>query len=151
LLVSQALGENDWYDWEDDNRRGVRNQFRWSLQALACEADDQLTLFPDFVDKPYELVSDYDNWSKVARSHFAGLFSDDQLAALASIDIRIDAMSRGGIDFEETLWYEDALDTRPEWEELRSLAKSALACFDWPTEKPPWGRSLYARGGPDRA
>jgi len=148
--VSQALGENDWYDWEDDTRRGARNQFRWSLQALACEPDDQLALFPDFVCKPYELVSDYDHWSNVARSFFAGLFSDDQLTALQAIDVRIDTMSRGGTDFEETLWNEDAMATRSEWEELRSLSKSALASFDWPTEKPPWGRSLYARR-PDSA
>ncbi len=60
-------------------------------------------------------------------------------------------MSRGGADFEETLWYVDALRTRPEWAELRELSKSALACFGWPTEKPPWGRSLYAPGGSGRA
>ncbi len=50
--MSHALGEDNWDDWEDDTRRGVRNQFRWSLQALACDADVQLTLFPDFVCKP---------------------------------------------------------------------------------------------------
>lgn len=145
--MSQALGENDWYDWEDDTRRGARNQFRWSLQALACEPEDQLTLFPNFVCKPDELVADFAHWSKVARSFFAGLFSDDQLIALQAIDRHISAMSRGGTDFEETLWHEDALGSRPEWRALRELSKSALACFDWPMEKPPWGRSLYARGG----
>jgi hypothetical protein len=149
--VSRALGEDDWDEWEDDTRRGVRDQFRWSLQALACNSDDQLTLFPDFTCKPDELVSDYDNWSIGARSHFAGLFSDEQLAALRAIDSRIDAMSRGGIEFTEKLWYDDALGTRPEWEVLRSFSKLALKCFDWPLEKPPWGRSLYARGGPASA
>jgi hypothetical protein len=149
LPVSNALGEEDWDDWEDDARHGARNQFRWSLQALACEADDQLTLFPDFTCKPDELTSDYDNWSKAARSRFAGLFSDDQLAALRAIDSRIDAMSRRGIEFEEELWRDDALGTRPEWEALRALAKLALKSFGWPTEKPPWGRSLYARGDSD--
>jgi hypothetical protein len=145
--VPHALGENDWYDWEDDTRRGVRNQFRWSLQALACDADDQRSLFPNSVDTLYELVSDYDHWSKTAQSYFAGLFSKDQLAALRAIDSRIDAMSRGGREYDKSLWYDDALNSRREWEELRSLSKSALACFDWPLEKPPWGRSLYARGG----
>ena len=144
--MSQALGENDWDDWEDDTRRGVRDQFRWSLQALACDADDQLTLFPDFVCTTCELVSDYANWSSAARSYFAGLFSEDQLSALQAIDSRLDAISLGGAEFKETLWCKEALATRPEWEDLRSLSKSALACFSWPAEKPPWGRSLYARG-----
>ena len=143
--MSQALGEDDWYDWEDEMRQGARNQFRWSLQALACEHDDQVTLFPDFVDKPYELVSDFCHWSRVARSTFAGLFSDDQLRVLQAIDVRIETMSRGGIDFDEKLWNVDSLGKRCEWEELRSLSKAALACFDWPAKKPPWGRSLYAR------
>ena len=144
--MSHALGENDWYDWEDDTHRGARNQFRWSLQALACKREDQIALFPDFVDKPYELVCDYDNWSQVARSSFAGLFSDDQLRALQAIDVRIETMSRGGTDFDEALWNEDALGTRSEWEELRSLSKSALALFEWPIDKPPSGRSMYVRG-----
>lgn len=151
LPVLHALGEDDWDDWEDDTRRGVRDQFRWSLQALACDPDDQLTLFPDFVCRADELVLDYGHWSEVARSRFAGEFSADQLATLKAIDDRIDAMSYGGAEFEEELWYEEALGTRPKWEELRSLAKAALACFGWPAEKPPWGRSFYASGGPGPA
>ncbi len=117
---------------EDDDRRGVRDQFRWSLQALACDAEAQRSLFPDFVCKADELALDYDHWSEVARSFFAGEFSGVQLAALAKIDSRLDAMGRGGAEFEEVLWSEDALGTRPQWEELRSLAKLALACFARP-------------------
>jgi hypothetical protein len=111
LPVSRALGEDDWDDWENDTRRGVREQFRWSLQALACDPDDQLTLFPDFVCKADELVLDYGHWSEVALSRFAGEFSADQLATLKVIDDRIDAMSYGGAQFEEELWYEEAAHT----------------------------------------
>jgi hypothetical protein len=150
LPISKALGEDDWDDWEDENRRGVRNQFRWGLQALACDADVQLTLFPDFVCKPHELASDYGHWSEAARSVFAGQFSTEQLAALGAIDARLDAMSRGGTDFKEEVWAEEALSTKSQWTELRSLAKAALACFGWPAQKPPWGRSIYVSGGPRR-
>jgi hypothetical protein len=144
--VSQALSENDWDDWEDEIRQGVRNQFRWSLQALACSAEDQFALFPNFVSTPYELASDFNHWSKAALSKFAGKFSEDQLAAIRAIDELTTAMSRGGPLFDEALWDDEALGARSEWEQLRSLGKTALACFDWPMEKPPWGRSVYSGG-----
>lgn len=147
LPMSKALGEDDWDDWENDNQRGVRKQFRWALQALACDADVQFTLFPDFVCKADELASDYGHWSEVARSVFAGQFSTEQLAALGAIDARLDAMSRGGTEFNEELWYEGALGTKPQWKELRSLATAALAWFGWPAAIPPWGRSIYASAG----
>ena len=66
--MPHALGEDDWYDWENDTRRDIRNQFRWSFQALACDADGRLALFPDFVCKLDELALDYGHWSQVARS-----------------------------------------------------------------------------------
>ena len=133
---------------DKDRCRGVRNQFCWSLQALASDAEDQLALFPTFVCKADELALDYDHWSEVARSLLADEFSPDQLAALTAIDGRLTAMSCGGVEFEEDLWSEDALRARPQWEEVRSLARSALACFGWPAERPPQGRSFYVTGGP---
>ena len=60
-----------------DDHRGVCDQFRWSLQALASDSDDQLSLFPDFVCKADELALDYGHWSRVARSFFGGEFSGD--------------------------------------------------------------------------
>lgn len=145
--MSQALGEHDWDDWEDEIRQGVRNQFRWSLQALACSAEHQFALFPNFVSTPYELASDFDHWSKAALSKFAEMISEDQIAAVRAVDEQMKAMSRGGQLFDEALWNDEALGARPEWEQLRSLSKAALACFDWPIEKPPWGRSVYSGGG----
>ena len=133
---------------EDDDRRGVRDQFRWSLQALACAPDAQLSLFPDFVCKADELALEYGHWSEVARSFFAGEFDEAQLAALRAIDFRSDAMGNGGAEFEEDLWSEDALRASPLWEDLRTLAKLALAKLGWPAETPPCGRSLYAPCGP---
>ena len=133
---------------DEANRDGVRDQFLWSLQALACDADAQLSLFPDFVCKADELAHDYGHWSEFVRSRFAGEFSGAQLAILQQIDDRLDAMGNGGTEFEEELWSENALRMRPQWEELRTLARLALAKLGWPTETPPWGRSFYVRSGP---
>ena len=133
---------------EGANRNGVRDQFLWSLQALACDADTQLSLFPEFVCKADELALDYGHWSEVARSCFAGEFSAAQLATLREIDRRLDAMGNGGTEFSEELWLEDALRVEPQWGELRTLARLALTELDWPTETPPWGRSFHVPGGP---
>lgn len=145
--MSQALGENDWDDWENEVRQGVRNLFRRSLQALACNAEDQLTLFPDFVSTPYELASNFDHWSKAALSTFEGMFSEEQRAALRAIHELTKSMSRCGRLFDEALWHDEALGARAEWEQLRLLAKSTLQLFDWPVEKPPGERSVYSRRG----
>ena len=122
---------------------GARNQLRWSLQALAMGAEVQRSLFPDFVCKAEELAFDFDHWLWFARSEFGAEFSGDQAEALRAIDRRLNAMSYGGIDFDEELWSEAALGTRPEWEEVRSLAKLTLARFGWAAEVPPRGRSMY--------
>lgn len=136
---------------DDSARPGARTQFIWCIQALACGPADQLSLFPDFVCKADELALDFDHWFGVAQSWFGDEITDEQLAALKAIDSHLDAMSNGGAEFTEDLWYEGALSTRKEWEDVRSLAKSALACFGWPVQKPPYGRSLYANGthGPE--
>jgi hypothetical protein len=133
-------------DADEETRQGVRWQFMWSIQALACSPDDQRSLFPDFVCKADELALDYDQSFGLARSWFGAEFTSEQLAALQAIDSRLDAMSRGGTEFDDTLWHEDALSCRSEWEDVRSLAKAALACFRWQQQKPPPGRSLYANG-----
>jgi hypothetical protein len=141
-----ALGENDWDDWEDPERQGIRNQFRWSLQALACESSVQMQLFPERACKPYELASDYSHWAGAVQSRFASLISKEQLEAVRQIDSRLRALSRGGTVFREVLWQDDALSTQPEWNELRSMARSALEFFGWPIERPPNGRSRYLLG-----
>jgi hypothetical protein len=130
----------------DEDRTVVRNQFQWSIQALAMDAEVQRSLFPTFVCKADELALDYSDWSRVARSLFASEWSGDQLKALGAIDIRLDAMSRGGSEFDEELWSEDALTSRPQWDELRSLARAALVQLGWSVEAPPFGRSAYVPG-----
>jgi hypothetical protein len=140
--MADALGENDWDDWEDTNRQGVRNQLRWALQALACDGIQQIQLFPARACKPFELADDFATWANMARSLFAGLFTPEQLGTLQKIDSSLEKLSRE----DEALWTDDALHSRPEWEELRSMAKVALGSFGWPIERPPEGRSRYISG-----
>jgi hypothetical protein len=77
---------------------------------------------------------------RITKSEFSG----DQLEALQAIDFRLDTMSRGGSEFDEELWSDSALDSRREWEELRSLARAALTRLGWPVDVPPLDRSMYA-------
>ena len=139
----------DEYEDEQEVREGVWNQFRWSIQALAMDADVQRSLFPDFTCKADELALDFDHWFKVAQGHFAKQFSNEQLVAIRAIDQKLTTMSNGGSGFDEALWWDDSLATRSEWQEVRSLAMHALQQFGWQLEKPPWGRSQYARYEPN--
>lgn len=138
--MTRVVEQPDW--------RGVRSQFRWSLQALAADAETQRSLFPAFVCKADELALDFDHWSEVVRANFAPEFSAEQLAALQAIDDRLAAMSRGGAGYDAALWSDAALSTRPEWEEIRSLARCALLQLSHPVATPPRGRSFYVPGGP---
>ena len=128
---------------EIENRSWIHDQFRWSLQALASNAETQRSLFPDFVCKAEELALDFDHWSEVVVSACGLKFADDQAEAVRAVDRRLMAMSLGGAEFDEELWTDEALGGRPQWDELRSLAGAALASFGWPMETPPRGRSLY--------
>ena len=133
------------------DREGIRNQFRWSLQALAVSAEAQRSLFPDFVSKTDELVLDFDHWFWAARSILDEKFSDEQCEALQAIDRRLGAMSREGVEFDEELWWEESLGDRPEWEDVRAMAKLALARLGWTAEKPPSGRAFYSNGSQSSA
>jgi hypothetical protein len=125
--------------------------FRWSLQALACDAVDQLVLFPDGVCKDEELLDDYCHWSSVARSWHSDKFSDSRLAALKAIDDCINTICEDGSVHSKTTSCQEELSTSPEWQALRGLAKNALACFGWSVEKPPYGPWLDTKSeqGPE--
>lgn len=109
----------------------------WSVQALAAPADVQATLYPDFVVKPDELALDFDHGYECARSSVAAGWSEPQRAALAALDAKLDAMSRGGAEFTADLWLEPALASDPNWEEVRELARAVLGRFSWSVESPP--------------
>jgi hypothetical protein len=131
---------------DEEHVARVWDQFRWSVQALAADDDVQKSLFPDFTCKPYELASDFDNWFGVAKGYFAAEFTNERLETLHAIGQMLGDMSLNGRRFAEALWWDEALSVRPEWAEVRLLAKHALELFGWQIEAPPPGRSFYARG-----
>ena len=78
-------------------------QFRhlkWSLQALAAPASEQLALFPDAVAKADELVLDFDNCAAAVRGREDSRLSEAQIAALAAVDDQLASMSRLASDLD---------------------------------------------------
>jgi hypothetical protein len=68
-----------------EEREGIWDQFRWSVLALAMDAEVQLSLFPDFTCKADELALDFDHWFRVAKAQFPEEFSNGRLQALEAI------------------------------------------------------------------
>ena len=122
----------------DEDKHLILQQFKWSLQALAIAADDQFSLFPDFVLTPDELMLDFGHWFSVAKRFD---FTPRQRDAIQAIDELIDRMSNGGDLFSEALYADSGLREDNLWVELRQLAKDALHEFGWPPDVPPSGLS----------
>jgi hypothetical protein len=101
---------------------------------LAADSTAQLSLYPDYVDVAEELALDFDDWFRVVSQD---QLSEEQVRALDAIDDHLTAMSRGGADFAEEVWCEEALRDHARWSELRVLAIAALVAFGWPIEVPP--------------
>jgi len=119
---------------EEQDRAEHFKQLKWSLQSLAMSASEQLTLFPDAVRKASELASDFDRVALVTRTEYQGELSAAQADSLAAIVAKLATMSRDAADFEADVWTDAALTSSAHWDEVRTLAKSALAAFGWAGE-----------------
>ncbi len=108
-------------------------RLKHALQALAMAPDIQIRLFPEFVCKANEMVFEFELWHERLIGKASDALSDSQKSQLIAIEDTIAAMSEA----DNQLWSDDGLRSRPEWERLRSLARSALQTFGWPLEKPP--------------
>jgi hypothetical protein len=113
---------------------------QWATQALALNGVDQLALFPEEVDRPFELVDDFDNWLRASRWRTWLLISSAQLSALQQVQDALDLLAR-------TEFTEDAVLNSASWASLRLLARRVLELFDWPCTRPPRGRSAYVPAG----
>jgi len=109
-------------------------RLKWAVQALALPAASQLQLFPDFVCKADELALDLDQHLRAAKTTS---WTPAQLSGMRALDAKLDAMSRGGPDYAEALWQDDALLRSPQWDQVRQLAEVVLHAFAWPPESPP--------------
>ncbi len=97
-------------------------QLKWSVQALAADAETQQRLFPVYACTMDELVLDFDNWFKATRWRDDLAISSDQSQALESIDRLIESMSREA-------FADGALQTHHDWQTLRAAAAKALRAF----------------------
>jgi hypothetical protein len=115
-------------------------ELKWSLQALALSPELQREQFPSFVCLADELALEFDHsWKAAADSH---AFTPDQRSILTQLDAFL-----GGISGREhaELWTDQALGDAPEWQQIRILAREALASLAWPEEIPPKERLVYVR------
>lgn len=107
-------------------------QLKKAVRVAALPAHRQIESFPPSVDIPFEIADEFDNWCRWAlRGAHAPQLTDQQRSALIALDKRLDEMS--GEEHAE-LWSEDALRSRPEWDEVRDEAREILDLFGWAIE-----------------
>ena len=121
------------------------NQLKWSLQALALPADQQVQLFPSFVWVGDELALDfYERRESALKEHH---FTLSQLSALTELEA---VLSKMGAETNMDLWEEGAALSRyPQWQEVRERAHQALEQFGWSLEVPPKNRGVIYVGPPE--
>ncbi len=113
-----------------------------SVQALALPADEQLSLFPDFVCKVDELALDFDHLYRCVRP-YKEEFTELQISLLDKIDNEVDEMS-GAVN--AIFWTEAALREDLFWRQVRILAKETLTAFQWTEEISPSYEHEYIKG-----
>jgi hypothetical protein len=124
------------------DKEAVFSQLKWSLQAMACDGETQISLFPDFVVVSDEIVNDFHHWRQTVESNYKSEFSSGQIESLRKIDDTIDKITKG----DEEIWDNESLRTHGLWEELRRLGGNALSEFKWDKEVPPTNRSTFVKG-----
>jgi hypothetical protein len=103
------------------NRAAIFERLKHSIQLLACPANIQLKMIPDFVCKPDELPLDFDYWNAVVLGNFRSELTTDQISSSESIDRALSELT----DIGPEHWTEDAVRKSEEWHRLRTLAALA--------------------------
>jgi hypothetical protein len=124
------------------DRTAILERLKHSVQLLACPADVQLRMMPDFVCKADELALDFDHWNDVVLSNLSSELRPAQKASLAAISNSVSEMTQAG----PTLWTEDSVRQSDQWAEVRVLAAKALESFNWPSEIPPSHADEFVNG-----
>lgn len=124
----------------NDEDRTAFLHLEWATQALALDGEVQLALFPEFVDRPYELVDDFDNWFGATRWRTSLAISSEQMTGLKELQEAITGLG------EEDLT-EEAVRNSASWAKVRLVARRVLESFMWPNTSPPSGRSTYVPAG----
>lgn len=118
-------------------------RFVHALQALAIDAESQLSLYPQFVVKADELVLDFDNWYGVAKPDLEAEATLEAKRSLQALDEFIDSIS--GQPFAH-LWTEEAVLSSEEWKKMRLLAQAACNALGVPIETPPSSPDIFVQG-----
>lgn len=127
-----------------DERADHFRQLRWSLQALAASASDQLSVFPEWAVTADELALDFDQWGGCVLQNYRSELDDSQRAPLEAIAHTFARMSHDAVEFDADVWSAAALESSEQWDAIRRLAVEALTAFGWPAELPPVDRSPIA-------
>ena len=101
-----------------------------SIKLLASSPETQLSLLPDFVNKPYEMATSLSDWLLLYNNGLMckkePLFSDFEIESIT----KLNSMFTGFEDsksFEKSDWTEEAVRTSEKWEEVRKFAKHILS------------------------
>lgn len=105
-------------------------QLRIALQQAALPAERQIARLRGF-DVAFEVADDFDNWCRWALASADLKLTEEQRSRLSALNRRLEQMSG---EHNAELWTEDALRSRPEWEEVRREAREILELFQWPIE-----------------
>ena len=113
---------------------GVLANLRFTLQLLAASAQDQIShvLPPLHGDIAGEMAENFDNWALSVHTYWT--LTDEQTQALNGLSAFFDAQDSAG---HPTFWEDEALASDERWEQVRHLARAALAAFGWPVAVPP--------------
>jgi hypothetical protein len=106
-----------------------------SLQLLVAQAQDQIAHFSPIlipICKEDDMALEYDHWSNCVHAYWK--LSQDQVEKLTTLNHYLANLSGQS---QAAFWTDEALFTDPRWGKVRSLAKMALASFQWPIEVPP--------------
>lgn len=104
-------------------------RLQWAVQALALGAEEQLKLFPDFVEIADELAMDYEEAQAGFQPEQA---SPELIEAMQALDDKLGQMSE-----RRKLWKRKSLKQSEEWAQVRRLAAELLQAAGWPAEPPP--------------
>lgn len=109
-------------------------QLKWSVQALALRAPEQLVLFPDFVATADELALELDHWATLVLETYGPDLTDAQAESVKALHHKLATMSRDGAEFDADLWTEAAMGSSAHWQEVRALAVAVRDAFGWSVE-----------------
>lgn len=96
-----------------------------ALRLLSASYDVQKSSLPDFVHVPDELALIFDDCFLLIQQFIeTEKINDDQITKLRAIDQTLHHMTKS-----RGVWTLEGLETMPEWQEVRYLARLALDSF----------------------